>query len=100
MDAAAWVLGAAAVGGTLLAVAWAPWLHRSIRRVHERGGSGMAGVAGGLDAVWRPSVDEVARNLAIQQVVPAPAPSPGDPGRMQDGRIIIDVAPLGRVQPR
>lgn len=95
MEAVAGILGVAVLIAAVAAAGCAPLIHRSIRHTQERGRDRVGGLASGLDAVWRPSVDEVLKDVAIQQSVPAPAPSPGDPGRVGGGRIMIDVTPRG-----
>ena len=78
----------------IVAVALAPRLKRNnLRRQLDGGGGSFAGVGVGLDAVRRPSADEARADWEAQVEMPAPAPSPGDKGRMQDGRIVLDVSP-------
>lgn len=92
MDAIGWLVTAAALGVTVVAVALAPGLKRdNLRRQVEGGGGSFAGVGMGLDAVWRPSAEEARADWEAQVEMPAPAPTPGDKGRMQEGRIVIDI---------
>jgi hypothetical protein len=94
VDAIGWVIMAGAVVLAVAAVALAPRLKRdNLRRQLEGGGGSFAGVGSGMDAVWRPSADEARADWEAQVEMPAPAPSPGDKGRMQDGRIVLDVTP-------
>lgn len=91
MDAGPWI----AVGvGALSAVALAfaiPAMIRDTRRRQSRGRGTMSGIGSGFDSVWRPSAEDAHAQWEAQIEVPAPAPPPGDKGRMQDGRITIDV---------
>ncbi len=92
MDAIGWLIMAAALVVTVVAVALAPRLKRdNLRRQLDGGGGSFAGVGVGFDAVWRPSAEEARADWEAQVEMPAPAPSPGDKGRMEDGRIVIDV---------
>ena len=92
MDAIGWLITAAALAITVVAVALAPRLKRdNLRRQVEGGGGSFAGVGMGLDAVWRPSAEEAHADWEAQVEMPAPAPTPGDKGRMEEGRIVIDV---------
>ena len=92
MDAIGWLITGAAIAVTVVAVALAPRLKRdNLRRQLEGGGGSFAGVGLGLDAVWRPSAEESRADWEAQLEMPAPAPTPGDKGAMEDGRIIIDV---------
>ena len=75
-------------------VGLAPRLKRdNLRRQLEGGGGSFAGVGVGLDAVWRPSADEARADWEAQVEIPAPAPTPGDKGRLRGGRIVIEVDP-------
>lgn len=83
------LIGAVLAGA---AMAWAiPAMLRHTRRrqAHGAGGS-LAGIAGGMDAVWRPSADEANADWAAAVEMPAPAPVAGDKG-LDDGRITIEV---------
>jgi hypothetical protein len=92
VDAIGWIITAVAAGIAVAAVALAPRLRRdNLRRQAEGGGGSFAGVGAGLDAVWRPSADEARAGWEAQVEMPAPAPTPGDKGRMEDGRIVIEV---------
>ena len=94
MDAVGWVITAGVVVLAIVAVALAPRMKRNnLRRQLDGGGGSFAGVGVGLDAVWRPSADEARADWEAQVEMPAPAPSTGDKGRMQDGRIVLDVSP-------
>lgn len=91
MDAVSWtILGVAAGAGAALA-ALAPRLKRDHRRRQlTGGGTSLSGLGMGLDAVWRPSAEEAHTDWDARVELPAPAPSPGDPGRIRDGRIMLD----------
>ncbi|MET0812495.1 MAG: hypothetical protein ABWY03_05530 [Microbacterium sp.] len=91
MDAGAWV--AVAVGLlALVAIPLAiPGLIRDARRRQARGGGSLSGLGSGLDSVWRPGAEDAHAQWEAQLEVPAPAPIPGDKGRMRDGRITIDL---------
>jgi hypothetical protein len=96
MDSVGWLVTAAALAATAVGVALAPRLKRdNLKRQLNGGGGSFAGVGVGLDAVWRPSAEEARAGWEAQVELPAPAPSPGDKGRMQDGRIVIDVDRAG-----
>jgi hypothetical protein len=96
MDSIAWLVTAAALVATATTVAFAPRMKRdNLRRQRGGGGGSFAGVGVGLDAVWRPSAEEARAGWEAQVELPAPAPSPGDRGGMQDGRIVIDVDHAG-----
>ena len=93
MDPIAWLIIATAAVLAVVGAALAPRLKRdNLRRQLEGGGGSFAGVGAGFDAVWRPSAEDARADWEAQVEMPAPAPSPGDKGRMQDGRIVIDVA--------
>ncbi|MEV8170970.1 hypothetical protein [Microbacterium sp. NPDC077486] len=63
---------------------------RPVEEKYEQVGSG--GLVGVFDAVWSPTAHEAGQERDRQTRRTAPAPSPGDPpGRIQHGRIIIDV---------
>ena len=92
MDVIGWLIIAAALALALTGAALAPRLKRdNLRRQLEGGGGSFAGVGVGFDAVWRPSAEESRAAWEAQVELPAPAPSPGDKGRMEDGRIVIEV---------
>ena len=77
----------------VVGIAIAPRLKRdNLRRQLEGGGGSFAGVGAGFDSVWRPSAEEARADWEAQVEMPAPAPSPGDKGRMEDGRIVIAIA--------
>lgn len=92
MGADVWIAyGAVAVAAVALA-AGIPAVLKDARRRQARGAGGsLAGLGSGFDAVWRPSAEDARAQWEAQIEVPAPAPVPGDKGRMQDGRITIEV---------
>jgi len=91
VDAAAWVVIAAAASASFAVALSAPMLHRATRRRQERRHrSSFGGLGAGLDVVWRPSAEEAHADWEAQVVRPAPAPLPGETGRIDDGRIVID----------
>jgi hypothetical protein len=91
MDAGTWAAMGVLVVAVVALTALAPRLHRSHRERQFDGeaGGGLGGVGGGFDAVWRPTAEEAHANWAAQVELPAPAPNPGDKGRINDGRIVI-----------
>jgi len=92
MDAIGWLIVVAAIGIAVAGAALGPRLKRdNLRRQLEGGGGSFAGVGVGFDAVWRPSAEDARADWEAQVELPAPAPSPGDKGRMEDGRIVIEV---------
>ena len=93
MDPIAWlVVGALVVLGAV-ALALAPRLKRdNLRRQLEGGGGSFSGIGAGFDVVWRPSAEEARADWEAQIELPAPAPTPGDKGHVDDGRIVIDLA--------
>jgi len=91
MDVAAWFVVAGVAAASLAAIACAPILHRHTRRRQERSSaSSFGGIGSGLDVVWRPSAEEARTDWETQVELPAPAPIPGDKGRIHEGRIVID----------
>lgn len=92
MDLVAWLALGGAVLAAIVLVALAPRMRRwNLRRQLEGGGGSLSGVAGGLDAVWRPSADEARADWEAQVEMPAPAPSPGDKG-LDDGPLVIELS--------
>jgi hypothetical protein len=93
MDAIGAVLLGIVLVGTLTLIALAPRLKRDhLRRQFDgTAGGSLAGVGSGMDAVWRPSAEDAHARWEAQVELPAPAPTPGDRGRLDDGRIVIDV---------
>jgi hypothetical protein len=88
----AWLVVGAVVALAAVAIAVAPRLKRdNLRRQLEGGGGSLSGIGAGFDVVWRPSADEARAHWEAQVEMPAPAPTPGDKGRMRDGRIELDV---------
>lgn len=93
MDAIGWlVLTTVAVTAVVL-VALAPRFKREQLRKQLEGtaGGSLAGVGSGFDSVWRPSAEDAHADWEAQVEMPAPAPSPGDKGRIEDGRLVIHV---------
>lgn len=89
MDSVAWVLLLVIFAVTGMLAAGGPRIYRAVRRLRASRGSGVAGISAGMDAIWHPTSEDAAREVAAEIAAPAPTPSPGDPGRMQDGRIRI-----------
>ena len=54
-------------------------------------GGSLSGIAGGMDAIWRPSAEEAHAQWEAQLELPAPAPIPGDKGDLDDGPVVIEV---------
>ena len=92
MDPIAWTVAAAMLALAAVGLAFAPRLSRdNLRRQLDGGGGSLSGIGAGFDAVWRPSAEEARDQWEASIELPAPAPAPGDPGRMRDGRIVLDV---------
>ena len=93
MDAIGWAVVAAVVVATVVLVALAPRLKRDQLRkqLDGSGGGSLAGVGSGFDAVWRPSAEDAHAAWETAVEMPAPAPTPGDKGRVEDGRLVIRV---------
>ena len=92
MDALAWIIAAVAGATALVLVTLAPrLLRRQLDRRLEGAGGSLSGVGGGFDSVWRPSAEEAHAEWEAQIEMPAPAPTPGDKGHLDDGRITIDL---------
>jgi hypothetical protein len=92
MDGFAWLATAVVVLIAAVGLAMAPRLRRdNLRRQLEGGGGALSGIGSGFDAVWRPSADEARADWEAGVEMPAPAPAPGDPVPLRDGRIVIDV---------
>ena len=74
------------------------WIDLTGRHTAGRGGSGVAGLVGGVDEVFAPTRHEAQRELEREHSLPAPAPVPGDgAGRdVYSGRIRIDTSELSR----
>ena len=93
MDAFAWLIAAVIVLLAVGGLAFAPRLKRdNLRRQLQGGGGSLSGIGAGFDVVWRPSADEARAQWEAQVEMPAPAPTPGDKGRLRDGRIVIDLS--------
>jgi hypothetical protein len=91
MDAGAWIVIGVAVLATAVFVVLAPLLKRGQLRRQLAGRAPSGGLGSGLDAVWRPSAEDAHADWEASVELPAPAPMPGDKGRMKDGRIVIDL---------
>ena len=91
VDVWAWSVLVAALVAVVVLICLAPQIKRDHRRRQLAGGGGMAGLGGGMDAVWRPSAEEAHAHWQAQVEVPAPAPAPGDKGPLTEGRIVIDI---------
>lgn len=91
MDAGAWIVIGVAVLATAVFVVLAPLLKRGQLRRQLAGRVPSGGLGSGLDAVWRPSAEDAHADWEASVELPAPAPMPGDKGRMKDGRIVIDL---------
>jgi hypothetical protein len=93
VDAFGWVVVSAIAAATVVLVALAPRFKRDQLRKQLEGtaGGSMAGVGSGFDAVWRPSAEEAHAGWEASVEMPAPAPTPGDKGRLEDGRLVIQV---------
>ena len=93
MDVLAWLLLAVALAATVIFVACAPALKRDQRRRQLDGRGKSGGIGSGMDAVWRPSAEDAHADWEAQIELPAPAPTPGEGGRLEDGRLVIVVQP-------
>ncbi|MBD8024049.1 hypothetical protein [Microbacterium gallinarum] len=93
MDAMGWLVVAGILAATVALIALAPRLKRSQLRKQLDGSAGgsLAGVGSGFDAVWRPSAEDAHADWEARVELPAPAPTPGDKGRIEDGRLVIHV---------
>ena len=92
MDVFAWLVLGTLVAVTLTLIALAPRLRRSNLRRQASGGGSLAGLAGGIDAVWRPTAEDVHAGWEREAVLPAPAPLAGDKGDLDgDGPLVIQV---------
>jgi hypothetical protein len=90
MDTVGWVVIAVALAATVVLIACAPMLKAGQRRRQLEGRAPSGGLGSGLDAVWRPSAEDAHADWEAQVEMPAPAPLPGDKGRVENGRIVID----------
>ncbi|MDY0909673.1 hypothetical protein [Microbacterium sp. CFBP9034] len=78
---------------TVVLISLAPRFKRDQLRKQFEGNAGgsLAGIGSGFDSVWRPSAEEAHAGWEAQVELPAPAPTPGDKGRIEDGRLVIRV---------
>lgn len=93
MDLIGWLVLAAIALATIVIVSIAPRLKR-LRLQKQLDGTAagsLSGLGSGFDAVWRPSAEDAHADWEAQVEMPAPAPSPGDKGRVEDGRLVIHV---------
>jgi hypothetical protein len=93
MDAVGWAVLALIGAATVTLIALAPRLKRDHLRKQLDGAAGgsLAGLGSGFDAVWRPSAEDAHAQWEAQVEMPAPAPTPGDKGSVDEGRLIIEV---------
>jgi hypothetical protein len=90
MDMSGWVaLGVAAAQGVVGAAAMPAFLRDARRRQRRGAGGSLNGIAGGMDAIWRPGAEEAHAQWEAQLELPAPAPTPGDPVDLDGGRLVI-----------
>ena len=89
MDVVAWVIAAVAVVAVIALVSFAPRIKRHNRARQIAGGGALGGIGAGFDSVWRPSAEEAHAAWEAQIELPAPAPTPGDKGGIDDGAIVI-----------
>lgn len=91
MDVVAWVVaGAIVLAAVAVAFAMPAMLRDTRRRQAAGAGGSLAGIAGGMDAIWRPSAEESHADWEAAVELPAPAPLAADKG-LDDGRITIEV---------
>ena len=93
MDAIGWAVMGVVCTTTLVLIALAPRLKRDHLRKQLEGeaGGSLSGVGAGFDAVWRPSAEDAHAQWEAQLETPAPAPTPGDKGTVDEGRMVIEV---------
>jgi hypothetical protein len=91
MDPLAWTLLSVVLAAAASLIALAPQLKRDHRRRQLEGRAPSGGLGSGLDAVWRPTAEDAHADWEASVELPAPAPLPGDKGRVEDGRIVIDL---------
>lgn len=93
MDAIGWAVLAAIGVSTVVLIALAPRLKRAHlqKQLDGAAGGSLAGVGSGFDAVWRPTAEDAHAEWEASVEMPAPAPVPGDKGRIEDGRVIVRV---------
>jgi hypothetical protein len=93
VDATGWAVMTAALGAAVLLVSLGPRFKRAQmrRRIEGTAGGSLTGIGSGLDAVWRPSAEDAHAQWERQTELPAPAPTPGDKGDLDDGRIVIRI---------
>ena len=92
VDPIAWLVMSAVVALGIVGLLLAPGLKRDNLRRQLGGGGSFGGIGAGFDVVWRPSAEEARAEWEAQIEMSAPAPTPGDRGRADDGRIVIDVS--------
>ena len=87
-----WFVGVVVFALAAGALAWGiPAMLRDTRRRQARGESGLGGMTAGWDAVWAPTAHEADRERMAQNEAPAPAPTPGDKGDLDEGTIVIEI---------
>jgi len=91
METGAWIGLGALVIVTAVFLLCAPALKRGQLKRQLEGRAPSGGLGSGLDAVWRPSAEDAHADWEASVELPAPAPTPGDKGRVDDGRIVIEV---------
>ena len=91
MDAIGWLVLAAVAVTTVALIALAPRFKRDQlqKQLDGTAGGSLAGVGSGFDAVWRPTAEDAHADWEASVEMPAPAPIPGDKGRIEDGRLVI-----------
>lgn len=93
MDPIGWMVLAAVMAVTAAMIALAPRLKRDHlrRQLDGTAGGSLGGVGAGFDSVWRPSAEDAHAQWEAQVEMPAPAPTPGDKGRIEGGRLVIRI---------
>lgn len=93
MDAIGWVLLAGVAAVTVALIALAPRIkrHQLQKQLDGTSGGSLAGVGSGFDTVWRPSAEAAHAEWEAAVELPVPAPTPGDKGRIEEGRLILRV---------
>jgi len=92
MDLSGWIALAVVLALGIAGAIATPAFLRDARRRQQRGlGGSLSGIAGGMDAIWRPSAEEAHAQWEAQLELPAPAPIPGDKGDLDDGPVVIEL---------
>lgn len=92
-DIVMWASIVGILGAGPALIAFGIWHTFSRKPVEEKYQGAGGGLGGAFDAVWSPSAHEAGQERDRQQRASVPAPTPDKgPGRMDDGRVVIEVA--------